>query len=153
MAVALVCVVYQYVYVSLVGIAAAIAIPIEFFEFFGDHKTLALVAVSFMTTIPAAAMAAGIGGVLLVSVVKEKRLLWSALVVIASTLYTAFQSVDYISATHSLMYLLIPQYAFAVPGWIAWWCFLPIAVFLLQRFWLNRTEANPPNSLTASHDL
>lgn len=121
---------YYFLYINLVGIAAAIAFPEEYARFAREHMTLSLIIFYMVTTVPAAALAAILAGYSVVRLVSNHRIWWAVAIVVGATLYSAYQFGMNGRFVPSLTAFVLPSSVVDVPMVIAWWMFLPLSVAL-----------------------
>ena len=124
---------FYYLYSNLVGIAAAIAAPEWFIPFMQEHQVLGLVIFALVTTVPAAAIGAGVSGFVLSRFVKGKYFLTGVLTVCVAVLVATI-TVDYgFGFLGDLRRNALPSTWLDVPMIVALWLFLPLATFYFGR--------------------
>lgn len=130
---------YYLLHSSLVGLAAAVALPDGYVAFAQDHSTLALILFAIVTTVPAAALAAVPAGLLVARVTRDRAVLWAVAIVIGVTLYYAILTDLGGGFLQSLKVVALPSSVINIPMTIAWWTFLPTsAAVFAWRFPKNR---------------
>lgn len=123
---------YYWLYVSVVGVAAAVPVSPTLLAPLEGHPSLAVILISLLTTIPAGALAAVVAAILLVKVVPNNQLLWSWIIVVSCTGYAFLRTVSMSDLSVALAWLFPSDVAF-LPSLLAWWLFLPLSVYLLSK--------------------
>lgn len=127
---------FYYLHSNLVGIAAEIAAPDWFVPFMREHQVIGLVLFALVTTIPAAAIGAGIAGFVLSRFV-DARYFLTGLLTVCVAILAATVFVDYgFGFLGDLRRNALPSHWVDVPIIVALWLFLPLAML----FFGNRKE-------------
>ena len=119
---------FYYLHSNLVGLAAALAAPDWFLPFVRENQDIGLVLFALVTTIPAAAIGAGISGFVLSRFV-DARYFLTGLLIVCVAILAATVSVD-----HGFGFLgdvrrnALPSRWMDVPMMVALWLFLPLAM-------------------------
>ena len=129
---------YYFLYMNMVGIAAAIAFPDWYVSFAQENKALSLVLFSMVTTVPAAALAAVLAGFSIAKLVSDHRIWWGVVIVIAVTIYSVLTLNLNGGFVTSLTTFILPSSLIDIPMLIAWWTFLPLSIALFV--WRSRTR-------------
>lgn len=125
--------VYHWVYTTLVGIAASVPAPRWFVPLLQEHQTLGLTLMSFVTTVPAAAISAAIVGFALSRFLTDRFVLGGFLSVCVMVFVTTMLTDYGRGVWNDLWQLLVPQHVSAVPMALALWVFLPVATDYFGR--------------------
>lgn len=133
--------VYRWVYVNLVGVAAAIPFSTDFFSLFDNNATVSLLVVMLLTTVPAALLSAMVGAFLIVSLLPRGQFRWALAMVVVITLCEMLRVTLKWDLQMAISGYLMPDFVGYVPAWLAWWCSLPLSVVLLKRFGLGAVAA------------
>ncbi|MFK8051998.1 MAG: hypothetical protein AB8F65_03410 [Woeseiaceae bacterium] len=124
---------YYCLHTNLGGVAAAVALPKQFVPFSQHYPSTALLLFSLVTTIPAAAFAAGVAGYAVAKWVPKHQVFWGIAIVIGVTLFSAWRFDLYGSYLANLKFFVIPQDMTFLPMMAAWWLFLPLSVAWFVR--------------------
>lgn len=119
---------FYYLYSNLVGFAAAIAVPDWFVPFMRENQSIGLILFALVTTVPAAAVGAGLAGFVLSRFV-DARYFVTGLLVVGVAVLAATVSVDHgFGFLDALRRTALPSDWIDVPMIIALWFFLPLTM-------------------------